>query len=195
MEYLGVQTDEIASYAGLVSAIFSLCQSLTGVLWGRASDVYGRKPAILVGLACLMGSSVLFGFSGSVKWALLARGIAGLSSGNVGIIRTTVAEMVPQKELQPRAFSLMPLVWTIGSIFGPALGGALANPAKTRPGSVPGTGFFARFPYALPNLVVGAFFLVGLVAGTFFLQVGSASCCFHSLEALSTGFLSLTCIW
>lgn len=35
-----------------------------------------------------------------------------------GIIRTVVAEMVPQKVLQPRAFSIMPLVWTIGSILG-----------------------------------------------------------------------------
>lgn len=47
--------------------------------------------------------------------AFLARSLQGASSGNVGIIRTAVAEMVPQKELQPRAFSIMPLVWYAGS--------------------------------------------------------------------------------
>lgn len=36
--------------------------------------------------------------------------------------RTAVAEMVPWKELQPRAFSLMPLVFNIGAVFGPVLG-------------------------------------------------------------------------
>jgi len=42
--------------------------------------------------------------------ALIARMLGGAANGNVGIIRTAVAEMVPQKSLQPRAFSVMPLV-------------------------------------------------------------------------------------
>ncbi len=168
---MGIQTDSVAVYAGLVSGIFSLSQSLTGVAWGRASDVYGRKPAMLIGLIGLIITTILFGFSRTVSWALVTRGLAGMATGNVGIIRTTVAELVPHKELQPRAFSIMPLIWIVGSIFGPAVGGALAEPAVAHPGLFPAHGFFAKFPFALPNLVVSGFFLLAFVVGFLYLQV------------------------
>ena len=47
--------------------------------------------------------------------ALVARALSGAGNGNVGIIRTMVAELCPWRELQPRAFSVMPLVY-IGSV-------------------------------------------------------------------------------
>ena len=94
--------------------MFSFSQCLTGIAWGRASDYFGRKRTILLGLTCTMIASLLFGFSRTLTWAILARSLAGASSGTVGIIRTTVAEMVTERELQPRAFSIMPLVWSIG---------------------------------------------------------------------------------
>ncbi|KAI9672341.1 MAG: hypothetical protein M1817_003363 [Caeruleum heppii] len=170
MEHLGVEIGRVAFYAGLTSAIFSLCQSLTGIAWGRASDRFGRKPVILAGLICAMFTSMLFGFSRSLTMAMIARALAGLSSGNVGIIRTTVAEMVPQKELQPRAFSIMPLVWTVGSIFGPAFGGFLANPTERHPSVFGKSRLFKEFPYALPNMVASLLFLVGLSTGILFLR-------------------------
>lgn len=109
----GVAEDEIGKWAGICSSMFSLCQAVTGIPWGRFSDVFGRKPAILLGLCSTMITSLMWGFSTNLPMAIIARGLAGAGNGNVGIIRTTVAEMVPFKELQPRAFSLMPLVWNI----------------------------------------------------------------------------------
>jgi len=78
--------------------------------------------------------------------------------------------LVPQKELQPRAFSVMPLVWTIGSIFGPAIGGALAAPAARHPEIFGESNFLKTYPFALPNIVSSAFFLVGLSVGILCLQ-------------------------
>ena len=121
MESFGVAEKDVSKWAGIATAIFSLSQAATGVLWGRASDILGRKRTILIGMTCTMTCSLLFGFSRSLAWAIVARSMAGASNGNVGTLRTTVAEMVPQKELQPRAFSVMPLVWTVGTIFGPAI--------------------------------------------------------------------------
>ena len=118
-----------------------------------------------------MSACVLFGFSRSLPWAITARSIAGASSGTVGIIRTTVAEMVPEKALQPRAFSVMPLVWSVGAIIGPVFGGALANPARSLPQVFGGSAFFREFPFALPNLVAAFLFLVGLTCGFLFLKV------------------------
>jgi MFS family permease len=89
----------------------------------------------------------------------------------VGIIRTMVAELVPEKELQPRAFSIMPLVWSLGSVIGPAFGGFFADPAKQYPSIFGGIWFFEKFPYALPNFIATFFFLISVTSATLFLQV------------------------
>lgn len=171
IESFNVPKNRVAYWAGVTSAVFSLSQCLTGIVWGRASDNFGRKPAILAGIFCTMITSVFWGFSSSLQWAIVARAFAGLGSGSVGIIRTTVAEMVPQRELQPRAFSIMPLIWTIGSIFGPAFGGALVHPAERHPKLFGNIRFLKQYPFALPNLLACVFFLIGLVTGILFLKV------------------------
>lgn len=171
IESLGVPENDVAKWAGITSAVFSISQGATGVLWGRASDMTGRKPAIMVGVITAMVSSLLFGFARSLPLAIFARALAGATNGNVGIFRTLVAEMIPEKELQPRAFSLMPTVYTIGSIIGPALGGALANPAVRYPDVFGKSAFFKRYPFALPNIAASLFFMVGLVTGFLFLRV------------------------
>jgi len=170
IESFGGPKSKVARWAGITSAVFSLSQAATGIFWGRASDRFGRKPVIMVGLLCTMLACLLFGFSRSLPWAIAARAFAGSVNGNVGIIRTTVAELVPQKELQPKAFSIMPLIWTIGSIIGPALGGTLANPAAQYTRLFGTSGFFTRYPFSLPNMVASLFFLVGLSTGFLFLE-------------------------
>ena len=170
IESFDVPIDQVAKWAGVTSAVYSLSQAITAVAWGSASDSFGRKPVVLLSMTCIMSSSLLFGFSRTLVWAILARSLAGASCGTVGIIRTMVAEMVPYKELQPKAFSVMPLIWTIGSIFGPSFGGALANPSLNYPEVFGGSGFFKTYPYALPNFMGAAFFLVGLSTGILFLK-------------------------
>ncbi|KAL0256530.1 hypothetical protein SLS55_008925 [Diplodia seriata] len=127
IESFGVPKNEIAKWAGAASAIFSLGQCLTSIFWGRASDKYGRKRVILLGLFNTM-------------------------------------------ELQPRAFSLMPLVFNIGSVFGPAIGGALSNPLGVDVSKPRGDSFFEKFPFALPNIVGSLLFLIGIVTGILFLH-------------------------
>lgn len=165
-----VRDDKIAKWAGLMSAAFSLSQCLTGIAWGRASDHFGRKPIILLALTCTMFSSILFGFSKNLTWAFIARSLQGLSNGNVGIIRTAVAELVPQKELQPRAFSVMPLVWNVGSIFGPSFGGSLVHPVERYPKIFGKVRLLKEYPFALPNLLSSLLFLFGIAAGFLFLH-------------------------
>jgi MFS family permease len=82
-----------------------------------------------------------------------------------------VAEMVSEKELQPKAFSIMPLVWSLGSIFGPAFGGFFAQPAMRFPGLFGDSKFFKAYPFALPNFVACVFFFISFMTGLLFLQV------------------------
>ncbi|KAK4940921.1 hypothetical protein LTR10_019075 [Elasticomyces elasticus] len=170
IQSFNVRDDQVAKWAGLMSAVFSLSQCLTGIAWGRASDRFGRKPIILLALTCTMISSVMFGFSKSLVWAFITRSMQGLSNGNVGIIRTAVAELVPQRELQPRAFSVMPLVWNIGSIFGPSFGGSLVHPVERYPQLFGKIKVLEKFPFALPNMLISVIFLFGITSGFLFLH-------------------------
>lgn len=171
VESFDVAPNDVGKWAGICAAVFSVCQALMGIPWGRFSDSYGRKPAILLGLTSTMITSLLWGFSKGLPMAIIARALAGAGNGNVGILRTSVAEMVPWKELQPRAFSVMPLVWNVGSILGPSIGGALANPFDVKPGEQrPNASLLEMFPYALPNIVGAVFFAVGITTGLLFLE-------------------------
>ncbi|KAK4231731.1 hypothetical protein QBC38DRAFT_465418 [Podospora fimiseda] len=160
----------IARYAGITAAIFSITQSLTAVFWGRLSDSLGRKPTILLGLLSTMICFLLWGLSSSLKMAIIVRGIMGAGNGNVGIIRTMVAEMVREKELQPKAFSVMPLVWSVGSVFGPAFGGFFARPCEQFPGIFGESKIFREWPFLLPNLMACAVFAVSFGTGLLFLR-------------------------
>lgn len=97
IEYFGVPENDIARWAGLTSAIFSLAQGVTGIPWGAASDRFGRKPIILIGLVNTMVMMLVWGFSTSLPMAIAARALMGLGNGNVGILRTMVAELCPWK--------------------------------------------------------------------------------------------------
>ncbi|KAK4128137.1 MFS general substrate transporter, partial [Parathielavia appendiculata] len=166
----GVEKNDVARWAGFTGAIFSVSQSLTAVAWGRASDKFGRKPVILTGLASTMVCFLLWGMSTSLPMAITVRAIMGGGNGNVGIIRTMVAEMVPERELQPKAFSLMPLVWSIGSVFGPAFGGFFARPAEQYPEFFGHIEYFKRYPFVLPNLMACCVFFISFMTGLLFLK-------------------------
>ncbi|KAI4870183.1 MFS general substrate transporter [Hypoxylon rubiginosum] len=166
----GVERKEVAKWAGITSSVFSLAQSVTAVPWGRASDRFGRKPVVMIGLLCTMICFLIWGMSTSLTMAITVRAIQGASNGNVGIIRTMVAEMVTERELQPKAFSVMPLVWSVGSVFGPAFGGLFAKPADQWPGVFGNSAFFKKFPFAFPNMIGAFFFLISLATGVLFLN-------------------------
>ncbi|EED16689.1 MFS transporter, putative [Talaromyces stipitatus ATCC 10500] len=170
MESVGVRKNEIAKWVGISSAVVAGCQCIMAVPWGTFSDRFGRKYTILLGLTSTMIFSLVFGFSQSLTMLLVSRAFIGLGNANVGIIRTMVAELVREKELQPLAFSMMPLVWSIGSIFGPAFGGALANPAVKHPEIFGNWEIFRKYPFALPNIISAILFIIGITTGFLFLE-------------------------
>lgn len=161
---------QIALYAGLVTSAFALAECLAGPVWGRLSDKYGRKPILLTGLAGTGISVLVFGFAQNLQTALLARALGGLLNGNIGVLQTTVAEVVNSEQNQARCYAMMPFVWCLGAIIGSALGGALADPVQNYP-SIFHTGtIFERYPYLLTNLVCASFVMFSLSVGVFFLK-------------------------
>ncbi|KAI9761871.1 MAG: hypothetical protein M4579_000812 [Chaenotheca gracillima] len=161
---------QIAIYAGMVTSAFTFAEFSTGVLWGRLSDKIGRKPVLITGLLGTGISMIIFGFARSLPVAMLARALGGFLNGNIGVLQTTVAEMITEKEHQPRAYAIMPFIWCLGSILGPALGGALAEPCTSYPSVFHRGSIFDKFPYLLPNLVCTVVVMFGVGVGILFLE-------------------------
>ncbi|KAI5868516.1 MFS general substrate transporter [Durotheca rogersii] len=157
-------------YAGLLISSFALAEALMGMYWGGLSDRIGRKPVLLLGCVGTMFSMVVVGFSTNIWAALCGRALGGLLNGNIGVIQTMVGELVTKPEHEPRAYSVMPFVWSIGTIIGPAIGGILADPHESYPGTFPKGSLFADFPYLLPNLCCAALLLVSICLGYFLLE-------------------------
>ncbi|KAF3916631.1 hypothetical protein ABW20_dc0104299 [Dactylellina cionopaga] len=89
--------EQIAWRAGVIYATFSLCQFVTGMIWGRLSDIYGRRPVVVMGLLGSVLASLGLGFSKSFYWAVSMRMLSGASNATSGVIRTSVAELIQEK--------------------------------------------------------------------------------------------------
>ncbi|KAL1885845.1 hypothetical protein Plec18167_001341 [Paecilomyces lecythidis] len=157
-------------YAGILVAAFSAAEAVTGMFWGGLSDRVGRKPVLLFGCVGTMISLLVVGFSKSFWTALAGRIAGGLLNGNIGVIQTMVGELVKRPEHEPRAYAVMPFVWSIGTIIGPAIGGLLAKPAEGFPSVFSPQGLFGRFPFLLPNLICSGLLLLSIIGGFLFLQ-------------------------
>lgn len=79
------------------------------MLWGRISDKFGRKPVLILGLVGTLISNLIFGFAKSFPVALIARALGGGLNGNIGVIQTTVAELVTEKEHQRKIEAILAL--------------------------------------------------------------------------------------
>lgn len=174
----GISEANIARYSGYISGSFALCQALTGVHWGRYSDKYGRKPILLIGL---MGSAIsLFWFGSATSYfmAMIARCFGGFLNGNVGVIRTAIGEIAPRRRHQALAMSTMSLLWQLGCVVGPVIGGTLADPIKNHPGwfnsddqpAGPWKTLFTKRPFLLPNLVTSSLLFFSTVGAFLFLE-------------------------
>ncbi|KAF9959832.1 hypothetical protein BGZ65_000019 [Modicella reniformis] len=161
--------DELGFYCGLIASSFFFAQFCTSIFWGYMSDRYGRRPIILLGLCSTAITSTLFGLSKNLTWAILTRSLCGFMNANVGVAKSMLGELSDHTN-QSQVFSIFGFAWGIGVIVGPALGGYLANPAKTFPDIFGNWDFFIRYPYFLPCFVAALVPVVGFVIGYFFLE-------------------------
>src|SRR5947209_16589734 len=75
---------------GWVIAGFSIAQLLSSPIWGRLSDHYGRRPALLVGLVGAAMGFTVFGFANAMWLLFLSRLIQGAGGGTTGVTQAYV---------------------------------------------------------------------------------------------------------
>lgn len=173
---------QISRLTGFLIAAFPIGQMMTSMLWGRLSDVYGRRPAVLVGLTISVVANLAFGFSRTIGMLVFWRIVAGMGNGIVGVMRTMTAEIVKDRKHQPRAFLAPPVVFNTGRVIALAVGGCLADPADNLPYLFGPRGIFntsndpsgvlwtLRYPYALPAIFNGVVITICLLVATLWLE-------------------------
>ncbi|KXN69322.1 MFS general substrate transporter [Conidiobolus coronatus NRRL 28638] len=168
---LHVTEDEnkIAYYVGWIASSFAIAQFCTTLLWGMLSDRWGRKPCVLIGLLGTGTSMLLFGFSKSFAWALVTRCMGGALNGNVAIAKSMAAELTDSTN-RAKGFALFPIIFGIGSIFGPIIGGFLYNPTHNLGVIFGDNQFLKTYPAFLPCFVITSLCYCCFIVGCFFLE-------------------------
>jgi hypothetical protein len=169
VEDFGYEGHMLGYYAGFLAACFSGAQFFSSYFWGKASDIFGRKPAMTVGLLGAALGMLVFGTSRSYAQAVSGRLIAGFLSGNLGIIKTYLTEITDDTN-RVNGFAYMSVASQIGNIMGPMAGGMLCDPAKQYPDYFSQTGVFATHPYLLPCLVCISMNLTAALVTTVFMR-------------------------
>lgn len=151
-----VDSTKVGLYVGTIASTFALAQFTTNFFWGWLSDRVGRKPVVMMGTLLTAVAFVAFGFCRTLWQAILVQALMGLVNGNQGVISTCLGEITDRSN-QSRAFVYLPVVYGLGSITGPAVGGLLVMEKH-------------RYPYLLPNLFSAAVLIVDLILTGIFLE-------------------------
>jgi MFS family permease len=106
---------------GLIIASFFVAQLISAPLWGRVSDHYGRRPALLIGLTASTIAFFVFGFANAI-WLLFAcRIVQGLGGGTTGVLQAYVSDTVPPED-RARSLGWLSAGTNVGTMLGPVIG-------------------------------------------------------------------------
>jgi multidrug resistance protein len=122
-----------AETIGAMIASFSIAQLISAPLWGRVSDRYGRRPALLIGLSASAAAYVVFGFADSIWLLFASRLVQGAGGGTTGVAQAYVADSVEPKD-RARALGWLSAATSAGVMVGPVLGSAAAHLGQAAPG-------------------------------------------------------------
>ncbi|MDE0159114.1 MAG: MFS transporter [Candidatus Dadabacteria bacterium] len=113
------------SSAGVAFGIYALTQSLLQIPFGMASDRFGRKPVIVLGLLIFCVGSVLCAFADSIWELIITRAIQG--SGAIGAVAIAILGDCTRNEVRAQSFMLTGIIigtaFIISLIVGPVLAG------------------------------------------------------------------------
>ncbi|HEX6631815.1 MAG TPA: MFS transporter [Gemmatimonadaceae bacterium] len=119
----------------LLVASFSVAQLISAPLWGRFSDRYGRRPALLVGLTASAAAYVVFAYADSIWLLLLSRLVQGAGGGTVGVIQAYVADAT-EPDNRAKSLGWLSAATNLGVAIGPVLGSGTMAFGRPAPGLV-----------------------------------------------------------
>ncbi len=120
---------------GQMIASYSIAQLVAAPLWGRVSDRYGRRPALLIGLSASAIAYVVFGLADTLWLLYLSRVVQGAGGGTTGVAQAYVADTVAPGD-RARALGWLSAATSAGVMVGPAIGSSAAHLGQAAPGLI-----------------------------------------------------------
>jgi EmrB/QacA subfamily drug resistance transporter len=107
--------------------IYLLTSTISGPIYGKLSDLYGRRPIFIWAVGLFLVSSILSGLSQEMWQFVLFRGLQGLGGGAVfPIALAVIADLYPPEE-RAKYGALFGAVFGVSALLGPFLGGAITD--------------------------------------------------------------------
>ncbi|HET7169599.1 MAG TPA: MDR family MFS transporter [Candidatus Limnocylindrales bacterium] len=110
-----------------VFTIYLLTSTITVPFYGKLSDLYGRKPLLMIGVTIFLIGSALSGLSQDITQLILFRGIQGIGAGALFPISLAVIGDLFTPQERGKYQGLFGAVFGLSSLLGPALGGYITD--------------------------------------------------------------------
>lgn len=120
---------------GPLISSFAVAQLASSPVWGKFSDRYGRRPAMLIGLGASAFAYVIFGFATSLWMLFASRIVQGLGGGTTGVAQAYVADTMAPAE-RAKALGWISAATSAGVVFGPMIGSVARSFGTEVPGMV-----------------------------------------------------------
>ena len=131
-----------------VVTIYLLTSTISGPIYGKLSDLFGRRPIIIFAVSLFLIASVLAGLSQSMEQLILFRGLQGLGGGAIfPVALAVVADLYTPSE-RGKYLGLFGAVFGVSFLIGPAIGGLITDTVGWH------WIFFVNVPIGLISLVI-----------------------------------------
>lgn len=115
-----------------VVTAFMVASTTTTPLYGKLSDIYGRKRLFYVAIGIFLAGSMLCGLSQTMLQLILFRALQGLGAGGLmTLAQTTIGDLIPPRE-RGRYQGIFGAVFAACSVAGPLLGGVITDSLSWR---------------------------------------------------------------
>ena len=132
---------------GWLIAAFSVMQLTAAPLWGKFSDRYGRRPAIILGLCMSAVAFAVFAFADTILLLFLTRLVQGIGGGTTGVAQAYVGDSIQPKD-RARALGWLSAATSAGVMIGPAIGSLAFGLGPQYPGLIASALCFTNIIFA-----------------------------------------------
>ncbi len=125
----------VGAVVSLLVMSFAVAQLISAPYWGRFSDKYGRRPALMIGLVGSAIAYIIFAYANSLELLFLCRLVQGAGGGNVGVIQAYVADSTKPED-RVKALGWLSAATNAGVTIGPAIGSWAMSLGTQGPGLI-----------------------------------------------------------